>query len=510
MALSKVFGFAVIKGGTDLPSGYNEAEPFGFDKGENDNSPTIGPIFSYSINDVEANFSQCYTMAMATQLMVGRTLRLYAEVGDNLDLKQEDFVSNADWKKAFKIIEWVIQNQANIVNINPEDTINYLNYADEKLGAELINAEVNKERINTYIPKSFGFVPSTNKTRQNRIGQFTFQATIDGVAINFQLFLDADDFCGTVSEDLSKSIYVWWFEEITHDGKLDNEEMYENVAVPLFENTSKRNFKRIDILDTAWHKPKNPTDLSQGYEDEAVTRRFIIYSNFKPQPDSAFPVESRVEAVKSALIERFGEPGADGGKVVTDSLITQYPDLFTRNEVLLIPFGVNNSMTLTGGEVIQGMHPITVLKLINTAKRFGYSLQTEQSVLTGKSKSEVFFAGGETPNEGATNIFRFPILAIEKTNKTMYPISSRFPQYTPKYFDQNWPSVDKADQFQFLLIRALGAFEDKYTEEQLNSITSTVKFTVTKNDAGNVIKISFMFESARWIIDNSLSDDNIR
>lgn len=510
MALAKVFGFAVIKGGTDLPSGYNESEAFGFDKGESESSPTIGPIFSYSINDVEANFTQCYTMAMSTQLMVGRTLRLYTEVADNLDLKQEDFVSSADWKKAFKLIEWVIQNQANIVNITPTDTNNYLSYADERLGAELINKEVNNERIDTYILKSFGFVPSSNSTRQNRIGQFTFQATINSAAINFQIYLDADDFCSSVSEDLSKSVYVWWFDEITHDGKLDNEEMYENIAVPLFENISKRNFKRIDILDTPWHRPKNPNDLTKGYEDEAVTRRFIIYSNFKPQPDSAFPVESRIEAVKSALIDKFGEDGADGTKVVTDSLIAQYPDLFTRNEVLLIPFGLNNSLTIVGGEVIQGLHPVTVLKLINTAKRFGYSLQTEQNVLTGKSKSELFFAGGETPNDAATNIFRYPILAIEKMNKTMYPISSRFPQYTPKYFDQNWPSVDKADQFQFLLIRALGAFENKYTEAQLNSITSTVKFTVTKNDAGNIIKISFIFESSRWIIDNSLSDDGIR
>lgn len=510
MALTKVFGFAVIKGGPDLPSGYDENTPFGFDKGEDGEDEAIGPIFNYSINDVEDNFNQCYTMSTHSQLIAGTTLRVYAEVGDNVDLKSQEFVTNADWKKAFKIIEWTIVNQSAILTIPPTDSNNFINYADERLAAELINSEVNKEKIDNYVLKSFGSAPSTNPSRKNRIGQFTFQALIDGQPILFTLFLDADDFCNSTTEDLTKSIFVWWFDEITWDGKLDNQELDEAIIDPITGAFGKKNYRRKDVFATSWYKRKNPNDPSQGYETEAVVKWFFIFSNFKKEPDSAFPVESRMEAVRQALIDKFGEEGLDGNKIVTDDLIAQYPELFTRNEVLLIPFGNNNSMVISGGELIQGLHPITPLKIINSAKRFGFSLQTEQDVTSGKSKSELFFAGGETPNEGATNIFRFPILAIEKTNKNMYPISSRFPNYVPKYFDQDFPDTGDADKFQFLLVKALGVLENKYTDEQLNSVSADVKFTVFRNEEGIITSITFVFNSVRWILDNSLVDDNIR
>lgn len=507
--LTSVFGFSVIKGHTDLPHGFNENSNFGFNKDEG--GEVTGPIFNFSINDVESRFGECFNMSMPTQIVVGSTLRLYAETSNNSQLKSEDFVIEAEWKKAFKIIEWVILNQSKIVSLTPEDSNNYLNYADERLGAELINDEPNSERIDNYIPKTFGFTPSQASNKSGRISQFTFQVSIKDRAIQFQLYLDADDFCSTnVGEDLFKSVYVFFFEEITHDGKLDNQEFIESIIQPIFNENLVRRYKRYDVFDTAWYKRKNPNDPSQGYETESVVRRFVIFSNFPTKPDSAFPVESRIEAVKNELIQKYGSLGPDGNKVVTDDLIAQYPDLFTRNEVLLLPFGTNNSMTIEGGDVIQGLHPITVLKILNAANRFGFSLQTENNNTSGKSKAEIFFVGGETPNEADTNIFKFPMLAIEKTNKTIYPITSRFPLYYPKYFDQDWPSASTSDQFQFILVRCLGALEGKYTEEQLNSINTQIKFTIDKSETGVIKTISFIFQSARWIINNEMTDDNIR
>lgn len=504
--LTRVVGFSVIKGSKDLPSGYIESEPFGFDIGETEDD-IKGPIFQYSINDVESNFQECYTISSLTQLMSNCTLRLYTESSDNPTLKEQEFVTNADWKKALKLIEWVIINQSNINNLNSSDE-NYLNYADQKLAAELINEEVNSDRIDTYIHKSFSFVPSSTSSRTNRIGQFSFQITIDGSAVLFQIYLDADDFCNSLNS--SESVKVFFFEEINHDGKLDNEEFLKAIIEPQYDILNGKRYNRLDVLDTRWFKRINPNNKDEGYEKESVTARFILYSNYRKTPDSAFPVESRMESVRKALIEKYGSLGPTGEKIVNDDLISQYPDLFTRNEVILIPFAYNNSLQIVGGDLIQGMHPITVLKILNTAKKYGYILQTETGVVSGTSKGEIFYVGGETPNDDSTNIFPFPILAIEKTDKNVYPITDRFPTYKPKYFDQNWPAIDTAEQFQFILAKCLGALDGKYTEEQLNSISSVVKVTVSKNDSGTIKNISFKFQNINWVIDNTSIDDNVR
>ena len=483
MSLTRLSGFYVEMGSPDYPPNFDPYQPFGFVVNGNG-----AAVFKYSIDDVEKSFVTPRTLTAVNQIYSNRTDVLYAEVSDNVDLKTED-ITLSDWKKAYKILEYLYNNQASS-RLDPiqmyNGTSGYSSSGDEQLANPQVPGAtgVNPNFVSTYVPRTLSFI-STDKL--NRLGGVTFQCSIQGRLITFEVYFDANIF---MKRSGGASYEVYLFQEMTghEDGLIDQSEFKQNIVQKLFDILRNGRMKRFADYTVAKYIPKvvNGTQTSDLVE---VSETFYVFTSFAATTADVDPFT--VDVQKQQIIQWLRARYQDS------YLRTTYPSLFGKDAVEIIPVYDNFVVELGGNQKL--VHGLSLEKLRNHLNLFGKNYNPQGS---GYSPIEIFYVGSD-PN--GTPYHNYPITAVEDptSSVTTRPISTRFPDYEPKYIDSVIPTSSVAEKFHFYLMLALnvcrGIMEVANIDQTIrNSIAITDE--PPSADHYNRGRVVFSFNGVRWLV----------
>jgi hypothetical protein len=401
------------------------------------------PMFRYGLNDIKNAFVDP-VQYIVDNYKSGQNSILLAEADGNSDIKLQNVTSNA-WGNLFRIINEISIQQAswNVVSTDPE---HYVNLGDEVLCLNGVNG------LNSAIRYQASSLTMRNSgVGDNRLSYASLKLRIDDGAVGpyviFTVYFDPNYFIETAS---AANFKVYAYEDMQVYGQegydtINQNEFDTRIVSTLHTILKTGKYKRVDTLVTKHNIGRNPdanTDPEDDTFQEQVFQTFYIFSNRAESPASLVSSDDKIKAVQQYLI------GNDNSEQHLGELISEYPDLFTRDTVNVYPIYDNKITTGTGAGTT--LHPLAAAKLKEFLQRWGYTLEP-----TG-NPYELFYVGAS--NSMGSYIYNFPLIAMESSPTSLITnsISTRFPNYIPKF---NLGAIDTdstpEDTFQMLLLIAL-------------------------------------------------------
>jgi hypothetical protein len=475
MALNKgVFGFFYRIGSLDYPSNYNPDEPFGFVGTANDRR---GPIFNYSVNDVEKSFMSCRTLvkpsffthvpngSMTVGSGVSSDVLLADSTGEYSDITNID-LQNTDWDNAFKVVEFLYDNQSNSFGPAPSG---YTNWADQMLSSEYKPgaSEPNVFYVNRYVPHSLvlehrgdDLYPEGRLVKVRYIIKFT-----GNVNVEFNIYFDANEFMLRY-DNLTYAVYR--YEDLDDNDQISPSEMYNQIIL-----------KQFNMLKNGKYKQVKEYFVNKRLDDSTIVReQFFIYSTLSID---VTPITNAIaeQNIKDYLL----------GIYDMDYLKYHYPELFTDTTVHLIPVYDNGRRQINDNSY-NIAHGITIATVASTLQRLGFNMSSGSSY----KPIEIFHIG---PGQNSNYNLLFPIIAVEYDSSSVYesPITDRFPTYRPIYGADE--DNEDATLFHGILLKLL------------NYITETIKvledsfvelWKVKIIEEEGKLYIEFTFEDTVWVL----------
>lgn len=466
--LSKVFGFYYKIGSIDFPFNMDPDANFGF----NLNSETI---FKYSINEVEKAFVKCRSISKRssydTSSVTDETGSINVLLADSNGapystgihpITTED-VRTTEWDNAFKIMEYLGQNQSTCTN--GAQTPGYLNAADEALGD--INSPF---YVHNYVLGSISLQPAAGRIPQ-RLSWATWQCKgFPSGNVSFQIYFDADYFVER-SDNISYKVYRYV------EGGNDDPDGLEDNHISDDEFDSLITSKLHQILHTGKYPTYSRMSIDKRISDtETIEEQFFVFSSIKQTISN--------DIMRTQIKEYLRNYYADDVY-----LRYTYPTLFDENEIRIIPLWGNTLSTVGGSEIL--VHPLTLLDLSETLIKFGFNIAKTSSDYRA---TEIFYVGpGSGWTAGTSFDLKFPLLAIEVDTSSgiIKPISKRFPAYKPIYGTKE---EGDAGEFHYILITILSYLNGTnhnlvstfVTEYSVSEGEDQLRKTVTFNYAGDI------------------------
>ena len=488
--LQNVLLFYSKIGGTDRPLNSDINSPFGWDIDSVGNA--TGPVFSYSINEVEKAFVKVRELTreaiyesgsngfsnedktnLINQILVetGKSTKYSADYSIQ-GIEDANPSTDSVWAAIFNVLEWVGANQATANGARwanaDSDCINTADCALTQSRAEESDVDgSNPYVVSDYVPHSITIYSSSH---EGRIAYITFRVrNVDdsNEIVNVTAYFDADAF---VERSTNVNYAVYRYEDLNNDSTISNSEFDSQIVNKLFEITKSGKYKTYSSIS-----------ITKRLSDEVYTQeQFFVFSSLATTLTTA----TMIEQIKQYLTNTgVGE----------SNLSYTYPDLFGTNTIQIIPVWDNQITTKDAGS--QDIYPLSLEKLVSTLRTFNKSVTPGDS---GYSPTEVFYIGpgsGWTPSVNVS--FILPLLAVEQDTSSgvTNPISARFPDYQPIY-GQNTNS--DAAEFHFILLKILfhlNNSDNKLTDSFKNS------YSVTEaNDASGRATVSFTFAGNTWTV----------
>jgi hypothetical protein len=444
MAISGLFGFFYRIGSSDYPVNYDPNLPFGFDRGNPDET-----IFNYSVNEVEDAFGACRTLMRPAYYdatmdnsdifnsETGSVNIILAEYSkENYgDIKNENISSTsnaANWDALFRIAEFLHNNQSSV--IKPPLTSDYINWGDEMLANTHTGESVNPYHVGKYVKGSLRYVSRAtgSVSSQTRLTRVSFSLIFNETdTVTVELYFDADAFVER-SDNIKYDVYRYTDSDNPSDGKISPDEMDQGVVGILFDKLKSGKYKQYTCIFI----DKRISD------DDYVREQFFVLSTInKPINDVV-----AIAAIKDYLLNEYTKQGKE------KDLRYDYPTLFNENKVYIIPIYDNGIATGTNTNV---KHALSLTRLNTELSEFVTDLNNPPV--------EIFHVGpGNEWSPGSNNNtsefrFLFPILAIEASAESSsagtLPISNRFPAYYPIYGTQE--NNELPGEFHYILMRLM-------------------------------------------------------
>jgi hypothetical protein len=464
MALANVMGFFYQMGSLDFPNNMNLDSKFGFNEG------SVSPIFNYNINDVNLSFTDPQKLSRDGFYFTDRMSVLLAEAVANTDLKNEN-ISNQYWIKAFRIIEYLYNNQSTFIQgaVNTQ----YICVGDEILSSPITpgTTSANPYYIDTYVSRSLRYELSSHA---GRVRYVTFQVSFAGGIVSFTIYFDADAFVER-SDGVRYQVYRY-IDTPPEDSTITQPEFKNSIVNPIFNVLKAGRFNTYADFYT---------DKRVG-ESTYVTEQFFVFSSLSTAPNES--VQRR--EVKAYLLSYYN--------LDTTFLRYTYPSLFDENSVTIIPL-YENKLNLAGGSSID-VHAVDIVNIRTVLSQFGFNINEASNQYR---PVEIFHLGpgtGYTPSNGSRPRYVYPILAVEVDIESaiLRPITTRFQDYVPIYGSLE---AGNAATFHSILIAILD-----YLTGVSSSIDTTLKtereIVVNAPDAGHYNRryATFKFMGTLWFV----------
>lgn len=499
--MQNILMFYYKSGSKDYPLNADPNAAFGYDV-NSVGEVVKGPIFKYSMNEVEKAFVKVRHLQKEaiyesgnngfvnigddkTNLVNNALVETGSSTKYSVDYSTQDLetadVKQQIWTDIFSILEWLYANQAsangNRWSSAPDSCINTADCAfmsDVAAGSSVHGS--NPYKITNYVEHSIQIFPSTKEGRISYVKFSVKNNDNSGEAVTVTAYFDADAW---VERSTNISYAVYRYEDLNNDSTIDDSEFDTQIVNKIFE-----------ISKTGKYKTYSSTSVRKRISnDNYVQEQFFVFSSLANQLTSA----TMIEQIKQYLL----------GLGYGESLLNYtYPDLFGQNTILIVPVWDNQINTKDSGLI--DVYPLSLRKLNSVLVSLGKSISEADAAY---SPTEIFYIGpgaGWTPSVNVN--FILPILAIEQSTQSgvINPISARFPNYQPLY-GQNLKS--DAAEFHFVLMTILSYLNDSenvLAESFKNSysITETVSA-----DAYHRKLVSFVFGSNTWTVYGKLNSD---
>lgn len=488
--LQNVLLFYSKIGGTDRPLNSDINSPFGWDIDSTGNA--TGPVFNYSINEVEKAFVKVRELTreaiyesgsngfsnedktnLINQALVetGKSTK-YSVDYSTQGLEDANPSSDSVWAAIFNVLEWVGANQATANGTrwsnSSSECINTADCALTQSKAEGSNIDgSNPYVVSDYIAHSITIYSSSH---EGRIAYITFKVRNrddNNDTVNVTAYFDADAF---VERSTNVNYAVYRYEDLNDDSTIDSSEFDSQIVNKIFE-----------ITKTGKYKTYSSISIVKRLSDEVYTQeQFFIFSSLATTLTTA----TMLEQIKQYLLNTgLGE----------SYLSYTYPELFGQNTIQIVPIWDNQITTKDAGS--QDVFPLSLEKLVSTLQSFNKSVTPGDA---GYSPSEIFYIGpgsGWTPSVDVS--FILPLLAIEQSGNSgvTNPISARFPDYQPIY-GQNLNS--DAAEFHFILLKIL-FYLNNSENELTDSFKNSYSVTIADDSSGRKT-VTFTFAGNTWTV----------
>lgn len=482
------FGFFFQEGSPDYPSNMNPTSRFGFS--------TISPgtpIFDYSITDVQRSIVTPRVLSRVGHYFNARTSKLFLERFEHDYVETVDPITNSDWGKIFRILEYAYNNQLGVTAAAAEQyngASGYLNAGDELFYTGVSGSMNIVDAVRAgefgYQIRTFKFDPSDKAERISAL-EFQYKTSNDGLYA-FRIYLDPDFF---IERAENAKYAVYRYEEIVNDGQIDQSEFSTQIVDKLFQILQGGLYNRYDTFDTIKRVDEVVGGIPTGNKVDQPERLYV-FTTYRNSPGTI----TLRSFVKNYLRNLY--PASQLKQI--------YPSLFTEDSVDILP--VYDNLVSTFGNAQQLMaHPVPLEAIRTRLLEFQLEFIPTNSAY---KPVEVFYVGGDedtSPLTSTRNVY--PILAVEQSEDsgiTTRPISSRFPDYKPLsgiVFSSGNPV---AQQFHHFLVLALDIVNAVISINDLpNLIRTTYNYQVSvqnANQGGTLVYdiVTFEFENVSWSV----------
>ncbi len=459
MATRKLLGYFLKIGSQDYPLNMSPNEKFGWDLDANGNS-TVGPLFKYSLNDVEKAFDKVRQIQIESfyDSNSGYAFKKEESLTNLVDMLmvETDGKAYESWASAspsstvvqsiMKCLEYLYTNQSTIQN-GDQKVGKALNNGDSALGEQILSdASTNPYYVASYKENSLVYFMSNKAGRIERV-EFSVVDPSTADEIQCIVYFDADTFIERAS---NASYAVYRYEDLDGDAIISDSEFDSQIINKVFNILKEGKYKTYSKYSVTKRTGNNT------YTEE----QFFVFGSLN-QP---LTTSKMIECIKEYLL----------GTDTENNLHFMYPTLFGQNEIRIIPVWDNQIMTSENGAI--SVYPVSfddIRTIVNNEKPMS---QTEDNAI-----AELFYIGPGAGWVQSVNVtFVLPLIAIEMgATGVTRPISARFPDYQPIY-GQNF-NTDAAE-FHFVLLKVLA-----YLKDNTNSLTDSFKaaYNVKVVDATN-------------------------